>query len=417
SKLKQQPDRGPIFIQCSVDEYRELLADPKSKSLLTDLEIELYNPRLISFPFYIVTYPGNDESRHPSLEVAFLELPDEALFHVEEADLLTMLSEVLGRPKNTLKLYKERGPYPAAKKIFDGTYQLIGIYDDEPSVLLDELNINLTEELKAHKAEFVELDNKRVEYQLHEIARQRMSYVFFNYADPSFPYAGEPPVFVALAPEMAHKFPVILSNLKSTDHDSEQEFLRALSYAYFMLLPEISDQEKDKYLVERLYLLNAYLDDSDNRLKGLGFLGFLLLMKDKKTSQEEKEIYEAKCNLLLKKYGLEKLTAQNLLDWLGLKIPTISKRELFTSDVSKLYQEALAKTDQALKSDGKERTQNLEEAQKFLIAALLQGSEPKNIKGGRGLWSAADYNPYYELARVTLYLEMEKQRSAGKTGR
>src|SRR5262249_97849 len=117
AKLKQQPDRAPIFIQCSVDEYRQLLADPKTKSLLTDLEIELYNPGLISFPFYIVTYPGNDESRHPSLEVAFLELPDEALFHVEEADLLTMLSEVLGRPKNALKLYKERGPYPAAKKI------------------------------------------------------------------------------------------------------------------------------------------------------------------------------------------------------------------------------------------------------------------------------------------------------------
>ena len=416
ASLQQQENKDPIFIQCSIDEYKQLLADPKAGQLLSELQIELYNPRLISFPFYLLMNSASDPSRRSTLEIALLKLSGESWMDVEVADVLTMISEVLGRPKNSLKLFEERGPYPAAKKLFDGTYQLVGIYEEEPSVLLDEFNVNLTQELKAPSAVFFAPEPNRVEYQLHEIAPHRMSYVFFRYQDPFFADQNHSSsnILLALSPETVHKFPIVLSNLKSASPDSEPEFLRALSYSDFLMLPQISVSENEKYLVQRLYLLDAFLNDSENRWKGLGFLGFLLLMKDKKTSPEEKEIYENKCNLLLKKYGLEKLTAQSLLNWLGLKVPALNRRELFTSDVSKLYQDALQKIDQGLKSTGKERVQFFEEARNNLIAALLQGSEPKSVKGSRGLWSAADYNPYYDLARVTLYLEVEQQRSTEK---
>jgi hypothetical protein len=42
---------------------------------------------------------------------------------------------------------------------------------------------------------------------------------------------------------------------------------------------------------------------------------------------------------------------------------------------------------------------------------LLQSNRPKTVQGSRGLWSVENYNPYYHLARVALYLELEKRGS------
>ena len=65
--------------------------------------------------------------------------------------------------------------------------------------------------------------------------------------------------------------------------------------------------------------------------------------------------------------------------------------------------------DQALLVQGNERIRKLEQARSGFVAALLQGSTPKSVQSSRGLWSIADYNPYYQLARVALYLDLEKR--------
>ena len=82
---------------------------------------------------------------------------------------------------------------------------------------------------------------------------------------------------------------------------------------------------------------------------------------------------------------------------------------LFTSDVSRLYEEALEQIDSALGRSGQDRIRSLEKARAGLVAALLQGNRPRAVQGSRGLWSVSNYNPYYQLARVSLYLELEKQ--------
>src|SRR5262249_41645072 len=150
--------------------------------------------------------------------------------------------------------------------------------------------------------------------------------------------------------------------------------------------------------------------DPSNKYKSLGFLGYLLLLKDRKwESSREKEAYEEKCELFQRNLSLDRTSAKSIFDWLNLKPPAIEKRELFTDDVSRLYQNALTKIEEGIRGGKDEKRKKLEEALRFLTAAMLQGEEPKNVKGSRGLWSVADYNPYYQLGRILLYMEQEKR--------
>ena len=410
--LEQQEQKQMVFIHCTLDDYAKLLKDPGIKSALSDLQIELLNSRMISLPLYLFGYAENSQllqlktSQLNTVRFAFLTLPLEQIYSVEEADLLTMLSQILAKPKNSIKIYREREAYTTAKQLFEGHYNLVGIYEDEPSTLVDEFQINLVEELGAREAQVLALERSRVSYHLQEASPQRLKYTFFvRPEDPMFPMP-------AIIQETNYNFPIVLSNLPTRFSESLPGFSKALSDAYFLMLPEVSrlhfSDESEKESVQRLYLLNAYLSDPENRYKGLGFLGFLLLMKDKKWDNvRSRDVYDQKCALFLKKLKLSRIQADSLFEWLDLEVPKIEKRELFTADVSRLYQNALHKIEEGLQSEN-DRKKNFEEARVFLIAALLQGDEPRNVKGGRGLWSIADYNPYYQLARVMLYLQKEK---------
>ncbi len=92
----------------------------------------------------------------------------------------------------------------------------------------------------------------------------------------------------------------------------------------------------------------------------------------------------------------------------GLKIPKLDKRLLFTDDVSRIYQDALTKIDHAAKTSGEAKSISLRMPQE-LIAAILQEDQPGDIKGSAAL-ERNKIQPYYELARVTFYLEMEGRK-------
>jgi hypothetical protein len=411
--LEQQKQKQMVFIHCTLNDYAKLLKDPDMKTTLSNLQIELLNSRLISLPLYLFGYAENRDSLQlktsglKSVQFAFLTLPLEEIYSVQEADLLTMLSQILAKPKNSIRIYREREAYTAAKQLFEGHYNLVGIYEDDPSTRVDEFQINLVEELRAHQAQILPLERSRVSYQLQEASPQRLKYVFFvRPEDPLFPIP-------AIVQDINYNFPIVLSNLPTRFPESLPGFSKALSDAYFLMLPELSrlnfSDESEKESVQRLYLLNAYLSDPEDRYKSLGFLGYLLLMKDRKWDNvRARDVYDQKCALFLKKLKLNRIQADSLFEWLDLKVPKIERRDLFTGDVSRLYQNALHKIDAGLQSEKEKRKKNFEEARTFLIAALLQGDEPKDVKGGRGLWSVADYNPYYQLARVMLYLQKEK---------
>jgi hypothetical protein len=394
-----------LLVHCSLKSYESMLKDPAARQMLKTLQLQPVNARLFSIPFYVV---GSDQNlaertaKAESLNIAFVTFGDS---QIQEADLLTMLSEILGKPKSAIKLYEERGPYPIAKKLYDGTYELAGIYEEEPSLLLDELQINLTEELKTSAAKPYPFPMKWINEQLQVVSPDRMEYLFFNYQgapfseSENFP-AGTP--IAAIALQGKDNFPVLLSNFQSQFPENSNLISRALSNAYFLVLPSLSDSI-DKETAEKIYLLNSYLNDSQNRYKSLGFLSSLLLSKDQKGGKEKAELFQ-------QKIALRELKAEEILKWLNLQTPQLQKRELFTSDVSSLYQSALSNIDEGLKLSGKKRLEKLEDARRELIAALLKGEEPRKIQGGRGMWSVRNYNPYYQLARVTFLLRMGEAR-------
>jgi len=410
--LSQTEPRQPIVIQCNLRDYTNLLHDPEAKEALANLQIEFLNAHLVSVPLYLLGYADSGASLQRKtqnidpLQIAFLTLPVSSIYPIEDADLLNTISEILSRPKNSLKIYHEREAYTAAKQLFEGRYHLVGIYEDEPSTLLEELQINLSQELNAHSAEILPTGESIGTNQLHEVSPNRLSYAFLMYGtDSSVPIP-------AIVQETKYDFPILLSNLRTAYPAQWPAFSHALSDAYFLMVPEVLQlsfqDEQEKSNVVRAYLLNAYLSDPDDRYKSLGFLGYLLLMKDKKWDNDrDKDGFDEKCALFLKKLKLNRITAQDLFQWLDLEVPKIDKRDLFTDDVSRLYENALKKIDDGLQSK-QNRTENYEQARKLLIAALLLGDKPKEVKGSRGLWSVPDYNPYYQLARVTLYLKEKR---------
>lgn len=405
-------NQQPIFIQCNLADYMKLLHDPETKEALGNLRIEFLNAHLVSIPLYLLGYAESSASlQHKiaasdNLQIAFLTLPVSMIYPIEDADLLSTISEILSRPKNSLRIYHEREAYTAAKQLFEGRYNLVGIYEEEPSTLLDEFQINLSQELNAHSAQILPTENSGSANELHEVSPNRLSYAYLMYAtDLSVPVP-------AIVQETNYSFPILLSNVRTAYPALWPAFSHALSDAYFLMVPEILQlpfsSEQEKQNVVRAYLLNAYLSNPEDRYKSLGYLGYLLLMKDKKwDNARDKDNYEQKCALFLKKLKLDRITAQDLFQWLDLKVPKIDKRDLFTDDVSRLYENALQKIDNGLLNK-QTRSENFEQARKLLIAALLLGDRPQQVKGSRGLWSVPDYNPYYQLARVTLYLREGK---------
>ena len=411
SDLQSADKKLPVLIHCTLAEYRNMLDDPELNEMFTEMHVELLNPRIISLPLYLMT-SSNDALRNHPAQVGFITLPSSSLYAIEEADLLTMLSQILSRPKASIKTYRERDAYTAAKRMFDGTYQVVGVYEDEPSMLLNEFFINLQQELRATPPHFLSIDPEKVNGQMNVVAPDRLSYVFFRYEGQPFSESqalGNHPV-VAIVQQPRTDFPLILTNLRSVAKESIAPLLKALSHSYFLAVPAISsNQQEEKQIIERDYLLNAYLLDPDDRFKSLALLGHLLLMRSSARTAAEKEIYGEKYELLLRKTRIGKISAQRLFEWLGIVMPKINRRELFTDDVSKLYENALSDIGAASGRTLPERKKLLEDARTNLIAAMLQAEEPRNVTGSRGLWSTTDYNPYYQLGRVTLLLQKDEK--------
>jgi hypothetical protein len=334
-------------------------------------------------------------SKLSAMEIAFLTLPIQQIDPVQEADLLTMLSQILRKPKVAIKLYREREAYTAAKRLYEGNYDLVGIYEDEPATLLDEFQINLREELMTQQASLLIFDSPPGHIQ--EASPHRLNYLFYGNSS------------VAIVQQAWQKLPVVLSNVRQTRPQLWSSFSKALSNSCFLMIPRISEKDPArKQALQGTFLWNAYIHDPENRWKALGFLGHLLLMKDLNWKERrEKDVYGQKCVLFQKELRVPRLSARSIFEWLGMQVPELEKRELFTDDVSGLYESALKKIDQGRGADKSRRIQLWEEAKGTLIAAMLQAEEPKNRKGTRGLWSIADYNPYYQLARVILYLQKE----------
>lgn len=405
----------PVFIQCNIADYAALLKDDEIKHLLSSMRMELLNGRLISFPFYIFGYPENYPSlesrisKLSSVQIAYLTAPFAELYGIEEADLLAMFSEMLSRPKSSIRLFREREAYTAAKGLFDGHYNLVGFYEDEPSTLKEEFHVNLQSELHANPPVMLSLDPARFPYQLFEISPTRLKYIVFSSQEEPFTE------MAAVVQQKTTNLPLLISNVRTVSPEAASRFTQTLSDTYFLMVQEISkvkfNDESDRQRIQHLYLLNAYLNDPDDKLKGLGFLSYLLLMKERKFSDaREKDAYEEKCKLLQKNLHLDQISAVSILEWLGIQIPRIKKRELFTDDVSSLYQSALRKIEEGLGTgDAAKRMKNFEEAQRFLIAALLQSEHPRDVQGSRGLWSVNNYDPYYQLARLLFYMKQEKR--------
>ena len=231
--------------------------------------------RLFTYPFFLFKKQASAlEGKDGSIPVAWITLPD-GLQAVEDAGLADDVQRNPDAPKSSLRMVRERGAYPAARKLYEGEYRIVGIYEDEPSALLDEFRVNWEEEIHADPIEPYSFDPRRVPEQLVPVAANRFAYAFFSYTGHPFgAFVPDQKPVVAIWQGLNHPFPVLLSNMRRAK--GALPLSQALSFAYF-LMPALNavrqEPEPQRNKVEELYLINSYLEDPQNRIKSLGLLG------------------------------------------------------------------------------------------------------------------------------------------------
>src|SRR5207237_54528 len=183
--------------------------------------LQVMNSSLDTFPVYVLQRNKSSVAGGSSqIKIAYLMLDFPLHQPVQEADLLTMFSEILRRPKTAIHLLPERGPYTAARNFFDRSYDLVAIYEDPPSALLQEFQINLTEELHAEPSEPLQFAAGATE--VRQVVPNRFGYIL---QAPR----GSDDQSLGIIQIWRGELPLILSNLKGQDADT---LSAALSYAY-----------------------------------------------------------------------------------------------------------------------------------------------------------------------------------------
>ena len=168
-----------------MNEYLQILNDPEWKEILREMNLSFMNA-VSSYPFYLLKDRNAPVSGNHVLPIAWITVPDSFVHPVEDADVLTMLSEALGVPKSSLKIVRERGAYPAAKKMFEGEYRLIGIYEDDPSALLDEFRVNWQRQLRQVASSFFLMMKNESRRSCAPLCPEDFGYAFFTYRDRPF---------------------------------------------------------------------------------------------------------------------------------------------------------------------------------------------------------------------------------------
>lgn len=433
-ELRRRQAGDTIIISTDFDSFDRMAALDRESGRFRAMGLEAINPRLASVPFYIVAQ-GDTVGALASLRSARIGYVAQA-HDLAPTDVQDILRPLLALP--SIEAVRIDSPALMATRLLAEDASRIhfaGIYDEEPSVFLHRFVAAYNaqkpkgEAGRLKSARLVLLPTAQAGLEpnvLRASAGGALDYVivrydeakFYDYEDLAAPQASGGMITLARRDQPAAgrgDFPVFVTNLRRTGGEAGVAALvRALGDIYLAALFENQAYGNRcggrSAPIYKTYLLNAHLSDRTDSLKGLGLWGHLLLMRTVAESQKSRYEAEARIleDLLERQMNVPAADPDRLLAWLARSAPRLDVREQFSSDASSLYRHAVVEIRQALEGPPADRKARLDRARGLLLTALRGGAQPKCAQGGRGLWSANDYDPYFHLALIESYLRLSR---------
>ncbi|MCA1652281.1 MAG: hypothetical protein LC753_19145 [Acidobacteria bacterium] len=431
-ELRRRRPTDSIFIFGNLAAMEGLTAQDAGAGRLSALGLEVLNPRVASVPFHIIvradTVAELAATRSEAVRLGYASVAHD----LQETDVQDLLRPLLGAPK--MDAVKINSPALLARRLLaddSSRIHFAGVYDEEPSLFLDRFLAAYNRERPKGQTEKAKLARLLVfptgqsgfePNQLRTVGGGALDYIILRHEDYKFYDYGEfeaptdsgmitvarPASAAGSAPEV----PVLLTNVARTrGRDAAARLLRGLSDVYLATLFENQSYANRcsgrPAPMHKTYLLNAHLTDRTDPFKGLGLWGHLLLMrtveKDGARYGEQARLVE---DIFERQLMIPASNPERLLAWLAQAVRPRNVRESFSGDISNLYHRAVGEIRLALPASAQQRREHLEEARALLVAAMREGVLPKCAQGGRGLWSANDYDPYFHLALVESYLRI-----------
>lgn len=392
-----------VFVYCSLQRCRPLLSDTL---LMRRHDLELINPRVISLPFYVFHRGGDFNtatSESDTLRIGYYAPPGHI---VRAADVRELVRAVYGDAERiqtaTLVPTQDDLQGLADRFIVRGRYDLVAIYDEEPSPVLDRLLgadrrgrtelWEASEEVGTYRPESRRRGN--LVYALVPLGEQRF------YRDSAF--AAHPDsagiVVIPRSDSVSAVLPVLLSNARSRRPTLVDSLNVVLSdYYVSTVAPLVEPQNIERQspvgmlragtpqstAFSRTLLLNAHLADSDNPFKALSLYSHYQM-----SDQPFDRVTYRRMAELMK----ERIRPDDLREALRAEFgdPQPNARTRFANCGEKYFWQArmLAQV-----------PDSLEAARELLLSALTVWEEAGRQRCS-GMWSTKHYDPYYYLALI-----------------
>ncbi|MEX2271056.1 MAG: hypothetical protein WD690_06275 [Vicinamibacterales bacterium] len=425
AELRRRTPADAVFVLGGLKAIQQLIAMDAGHGTLDRLGLETINVRIVGHPFHFF-YRADQEGRvrnHSSpLKVGYAALADS----LQPPDVRSLLAPLLG----TRQLDVEKpigGPGALARRLASegpSRLDLVGIYDAEPSTFLRDF----VTEYKAvqpkgdagqlRRAQIYVFPTNKAGFEINQLRLASggpLSYAFLRYDSQSFhdykemaaddPNAGVLTVTPTTAGAVSTDAPLVMTNLRKTrGAEAFDRFTRQLSDAYVSALFQVqtygSRCSGPSAPVFKSYLFNAHLADRANFAKTLGLYSHLTLMAT--SPARNREDYTAQARMLDDALGGDLAAAladpRKLIQRLRGQSGT-NTRVGFSGDVSSIYPRAKRALEEAARSPTAEaRKKKLEEARGLLMDVVATGRMPSCHEGGRAMWSAEDFDPFFHLA-------------------
>ena len=429
-----------MFIYCVLDSCDRLVRRTGGDSPADRFHLRVVNASLFTLPLYLFTRTDTDIQDLGTIRLGYYHSKDH---RIRRADLIEAVNYAYeGSWEFEAELQRDATYMAQAFWKDDPAYDVIAVYDEEPSLFLDEMLKEIDNRRRNSREEAdklkraalwpIYLERDSLLYR-PSTERDHLDYVITKLSDRAFltdsafyvrPGTDSEAAILAMRRRASRSaedssgfeelLPIILTNaahLGWSDEDMS-DVERALSNSYFTALEQIRQAHRsgrrDASLwselparegqVARTYLLNSHFTDPENRFKMLALREY-----DTSTNKDRAELVSDKlCSLGLP----NKPEFEQLAGWLGLPETTVSPRvrEAFNGSPVGPFRRA-----QRILA-GELTPAELRAARDTIIAALKLETEPGSNRGQTGMWNF-DYSPFYLLALIDVLLPEEEHRS------
>ena len=418
----------------------------EARSVLYPLKLDPVNPRSAGIPFYLFARARTVDAlrRTPGepLRIAVGVSPKTRdLFNSDEAR--RVLQPVLGVLPTVVRTTTDPGDLLDAlladEKDTQKRLDLVGIYDEEPSVLVHDFLEMYRPRAPLGAGELrVQLfllptKDPRWGPELRPAGQFGSAFAIgpdenlrFHDLSAFLPRDGSDG-FITLAPPVTAKLPaamtempVILTNVRARRGDgpaARRELDRVRQIVSLAYLATLLTDEAGKRCTGtpsalfQAYLLQAFFTDADSLPKGLSLwtnLQFTTTPTDRSQPKVESDLIEWMVNQRLKPLdtSLNKLDYRKVVGSMAPASARLSVREQFTHDDAELFRSAANRTRAAVENHGA-NPQALSAARRVLYELLLKRKGATCELPGLGLFGEKGYDPFFYLSIIDSLLSLQ----------